>query len=126
MLTYRHNGERGKNIMTAIKNIEKRNTNPFYDREKSWDGGGYYQPEIIITLSDGGKVIIDDSSCGAFGKRYSAEYTDADRNQKARYVFDGTVPLGEGVYESGNFHLFPDIAEAVHAATGYNLIARDA
>lgn len=109
----------------TITNIEKRNTNPFYDREKSWDGGGYYQPEIMVTFFDGGKVVISDSSCGAFGKRYDAEYTDANGNQKAQYSFDGTTPFGEDIYESGNFHLFPDIAEAVRTATGYNLIARD-
>ena len=105
--------------------IIKRETNPFANRDKAWDGGGYAQPEITLALEDGGQVVISDTSCGAFGVRYSAEYTDANGSQRAWYVFDGTTPLGEDVYECGNFDRFPDVAAAVKAATGYNLIARD-
>lgn len=108
----------------SITSIITRETNPFANRDKAFDGGGYAQPEVTLTLSNGGTVVISDSSCGAFGTRYEAEYTDADGNQKARYVFDGTTPMGEDVYESGNFDQFPDVAAAVKAAIGYNLIER--
>lgn len=106
---------------TIITNINKVETNPFADRDKSFDGGGYAQPEITLTLENGGKVVISDSSCGAFGVRYSAEYTDADGVKLASYFFDGVKPFGEDIEESGDFYRFPDVAAAVKAAAGYNL-----
>lgn len=93
-----------------------------FDRDKAWDGGSYYQPTVVCTLSNGGKVVIDDSSCGAFGPRYSAVYTDASGAECATYSFDGCVPFGQPVIGGGTFRCYPDVAEAVHTATGYDLI----
>lgn len=67
--------------------------------------------------------MISDTSCGAFGTRYAAEYTGSDGVRLASYSFDGVKPFGEDIEESGDFDRFPDVAAAVKAATGYSVTA---
>lgn len=45
-------------------------TNPYYDENRCHNGGGYSQPHIELMLSDGKKVVINDTSCGDFGCHY--------------------------------------------------------
>ena len=54
---------------TELKIIEQRETNAFADPSRSYDGGGYSQPEYSI-IFNGKKGIFYDSSCGAFGSRF--------------------------------------------------------
>ena len=50
------------------------NTNPQYNPEKNFEGGGYLQPfgGAFVKLEDGREVValLDDFSAGAFGDRY--------------------------------------------------------
>lgn len=57
--------------ITSVKEIE---LNEFFDPRRSFDGGGYHQPEYTISFDDGGELLIQDTSCGAFGDRIYIEY----------------------------------------------------
>ena len=57
-----------------ILEVRSRETNEHYDPENARNGGGYSQPEIVITFDDGRAMIIQDTSCGEFGTRIRAGY----------------------------------------------------
>lgn len=70
--------EFGKEIkpIENLKVLEDREQNPFYDPEKSYNGGGYHQPYQKLTFDVEGKnytLIYDNTSCGDFGKRYEID-----------------------------------------------------
>lgn len=54
-----------------IINIIEEEQNPFYDKDRSNNGGGYHQPLIKITLNNGVTWEVDDTSCGDFGDRFT-------------------------------------------------------
>lgn len=105
-----------------VKWVERGEGNGMYRADKSFDGGGYSQPEITVQLDDGGTVSISDTSCGIFGRRYSAVYTSASGQELAWYRFDGVVQWPDPVTAGGNFGAYPDVAAAVKAVTGYDLL----
>ena len=49
--------------------VDSRETNPYVDASKSRNGGGYHQPQIEILLSSKQRILINDESCGEFGRR---------------------------------------------------------
>lgn len=58
-------------------------TNSFYDRNKSFDGGGYWQYKggALFVASSGRFVTMEvcDNSCGGFGSRKEFHATVGDR-----------------------------------------------
>ena len=56
--------------MEELKIIKKEQTNPFYDKGRSNNGGGYYQPRYEFQFGDW-KGVYDNTSCGDFGSRLS-------------------------------------------------------
>ena len=63
------NGEAEKLTLTEISWTE---TNEFANPDKANNGGGYSQPEIHVSFSDGVRGVVYDASCGDFGTRISA------------------------------------------------------
>ena len=51
--------------------VSWKETNEHYDSSRSSNGGGYSQPEIVLSFSDGTMVTIYDMSCGEYGGRVS-------------------------------------------------------
>lgn len=118
-LTYRHNGEKGHDSMNiTIINIDSRNTNPFYSPDTCCDGGGYYQPDVTISLSNGGKIAIQDTSCGDFGDRYTAQYISRKGNVLATCNVDF---VSRDTRFDTNFDRFPALTDFIRRQTGYAL-----
>lgn len=68
-------------------------TNPYYDPERSCNGGGYSQPSIsgVITWKKCRKPIrftLDDSSCGDFGSRICLALSDGPVEMCGEYCYD--------------------------------------
>ena len=68
-----------------IVDIQSEETNPFADPDRADNGGGYSQPDISIKFSDGVSVSISDTSCGDFGSRVSASFTDGEDTFSAHW-----------------------------------------
>lgn len=49
--------------------LKKEEQNRFADINTANNGGGYSQPKYEVSFNDGTVIIIDDTSCGDFGKR---------------------------------------------------------
>jgi len=60
-------------------------TNPFANPDKANNGGGYSQPEIHLSFSDGTEGVIYDTSCGDFGTRISLILKKGDVEQGAAW-----------------------------------------
>ena len=80
--------------MSNFKVIKIEQTNPYYDPDKAYDGGGYDQPKYTF-LFRGIQGTFTDSSCGAFGMRYDlnwnglmANYDDVGRDIDVYSDFD--------------------------------------
>lgn len=56
--------------MTIVKYEEQ---NSFADPRKANNGGGYHQPLIVCEMGTH-TLVIDDTSCGDFGRRYTVRY----------------------------------------------------
>ena len=55
--------------MIRIRNYKKKETNPYANPRFANNGGGYSQPVITGIFNDGAHFIIEDTSCGDFGRR---------------------------------------------------------
>lgn len=120
MLTYRRYGEKWSGIMNiSIISVDAHNTNPFYDPRTCRNGGGYYQPDVTISLSNGGTIAIQDTSCGDFGDRYSAQYISRKGNVLATCDVD-FVDDRDGQFDT-DFDRFPALVALIRRQTGYAL-----
>lgn len=102
----------------TITDIATRNTNPFYDQNKCHNGGGYYQPDVTISLSNGGKIAIQDTSCGDFGDRYTAQYISRKGNVLANCNVDF---VSHDARFDTTFDRFPALTDFIRRQTGYAL-----
>ena len=76
-----------------IKNIvliEDREQNPFFNPEKSYNGGGYHQPFKKYSFEYKGEtytLVYDSTGCGDFGCRYNVSIC----NQENKTIYDYNI-----------------------------------
>lgn len=101
-------------------NITELNQNEHYSPETCHNGGGYYQPRIIIEFDDGISVVIDDTSCGDFGSRIRAAVC-----MNGEEVYTGAWGSMLGEWEWGSD--IPDSPRLamVEAVTGYHIMTAE-
>lgn len=102
-----------------IVSIREENTNEHYNPQQCHDGGGYYQPLIVITFDDGSVLTIDDDSCGDFGSRISAYYNDASGNLICDCYYGGMIDAYQWHSSFTDAHL--EMLELVRHELGYNI-----
>lgn len=56
-----------------FKIVSEVEQNAFYNEKCNNNGGGYHQP-LITFVFNGVEGVIDDTSCGDFGSRYTIKY----------------------------------------------------
>ena len=102
-----------------ILEVRSRETNEHYDPEKARNGGGYSQPETVITFDDGRTMIIKDTSCGEFGTRISAGYyTTATLDSLAACYYGSMVDVPFSTFLR---FVHGGMLRLVREATGYNI-----
>lgn len=116
-------------MITKFNSIE---TNEFADRRKSYDGGGYFQPEITATGTTDGtdwELWLHDTSCGAFGSRIDATLTINDKSYNVRYgsmYKRDDLDFSEIPGETTIINILDEIAEEMgyHIPTRFNYIEK--
>ena len=74
--------------------------NPFYDENKSNNGGGYHQPKTVTNIKYKNELyefVYNSTSCGDFGRRYSK--TLYKNNQELASIYLNEVDKPD-IYES--------------------------
>ena len=103
-----------------IINIAETNMNEYYAPDNSHDGGGYYQPHIIIDFDDGIRVIIDDTSCGDFGNRIAARVYMGDT-----LIYSAAWGDMLSMSEKGSDIPWSDRLRLIYDATGYDIMCAE-
>lgn len=80
-----------------IKVLSTIESNPFYDINRSNNGGGYSHPEITFEYN-GITGVYHDTSCGDFGERYKIEWNG--KSFELDEVQRGTHPEKNYFYNS--------------------------
>lgn len=103
-----------------IINIAETNMNEYYDPRNCHDGGGYYQPRIVIDFDDGIRVVINDTSCGDFGNRITCNvYMGAEMLYSAAW---GDML---SMSEKGSDIPWSDRLQLIYDATKYDIMCAE-
>ena len=95
-----------KNMMNVeIIALKKEEQNRFADINTANNGGGYSQPKYEVSFNDGTVIIIDDTSCGDFGKRIYISVEKDGEIWRGKYnsmnsptIIKNNIPKKFGIY----------------------------